>query len=206
MKGTCDAFRKQEVQEYNNWSSTIAHLLWALPFLSSLLLPPRGEVPPSLPVLLSYFSLLFLGSVWAVVVPQSEIQAVHGLLHHLKNLDCNSIAGTFHCSAQIEFNQPPAYLAVLPTLLPFIFSLLLGVLFFFTLFQQKMKAFCISSSLFSFPPLLFLCLFSTISSFFFFFPSSFLFPSPVTKNEAWAWILHYPNNYLTLYYIFRPPL
>lgn len=115
-----------------------------------------------------YFSLLFSESVWVVVVPKSEIQSLHGQLHNLKNLDCNSRAGTFHCSAQIEFNQPPAYLAALPTLPPFIFSLLLGLLFFFfTLFQQKMKAFYISSSLFSFPPLLFLCFFSTISSFFF---------------------------------------
>lgn len=131
----------------------------------------------------SYFSLLFLGSVWVVVVPKLKIQSPHGELHNLKNLDCNSIAGTFHCSAQIEFNQPPAYLAVLPTLPPFIFSLLLGLLlFFFTLFQQKNESILYFFVAFSFPPLLFLCFFSTISSFF--FPSSFLFPSPVTRNEA----------------------
>lgn len=140
VKGTCNvtAVRKQEVQEYNNWSSPIAHVLWALPFVSSLFLTPRAEVPPSPAVLHSYFSLLFLGSVWVVVVPKSEIQSVHRLLHNLKNLDCNSIAATFHCSAQIEFNQPPAYLAVLPTLLPFIFFLCFLVFYnFFTLFSTK---------------------------------------------------------------------
>lgn len=139
MKGTCNdtAFRKQEVREYN-WSSTIAHLLWALPFLSSLFLTPRAEVPPSLLVLHGYFSLLFLGSVWVVVVPTSEIQSRHGQLHNLKNLDYNSIAGTFHCSAQIEFNQPPAYLTVLPTLPPFVSSLFLFLSFlFFHTFSTK---------------------------------------------------------------------
>lgn len=148
MKGTCNvtAFEKQEIQEYN-WSSTIAHVLWALPFLSSLFLTPHAEVPPSPVVLHGYFSLLFLESVSVVAVPKSEIQSLHRQLHNLKNLDCTSIAGTFHCSAQIEFNQPPAYLAVLPTLPPFTFSLLLGLFFSFFFshfFNKKWKFFFIT--------------------------------------------------------------
>lgn len=120
-------------------------------------------------VLHGYFSLLFLESVSVVAVPKSEIQSLHRQLHNLKNLDCTSIAGTFHCSAQIEFNQPPAYLAVLPTLPPFTFSLLLGLFFPFFFHTSLTKNGSFSSSLFSFPPLLFLCFFSTISSLFYFF-------------------------------------
>lgn len=98
-------------------------------------------------VLHGYFSLLFLESVSVVAVPKSEIQSLHRQLHNLKNLDCTSIAGTFHCSAQIEFNQPPAYLAVLPTLPPFTFSLLLGLFFSFFFshfFNKKWKFFFIT--------------------------------------------------------------